>query len=96
MLVAIDGKAAGLIGVADPIKESTPEAIRDLHAEGIRIVMLTGDSRSYCKSGCRANLDIDQVHAEVSPEQKAKWSSNCRLTVTSLPWQVMVLTMPRH
>jgi Cu+-exporting ATPase len=46
MFVAVDGKAAGLIGVADPIKQTTPEAIRQLHEEGIRIVMLTGDSRT--------------------------------------------------
>ena len=46
MFVLVDDKAAGLIGVADPIKESTPEAIRQLHEEGILIVMLTGDSRT--------------------------------------------------
>jgi len=71
MLLAIDGKAAGLIGVADPIKESTPEAIRDLHAEGIRVVMLTGDSRKTAEA-VAAKLEIDQVQAEVLPEQKAE------------------------
>ncbi|MDO8703682.1 MAG: heavy metal translocating P-type ATPase [Sulfuricaulis sp.] len=71
MLLAIDGKAAGLIGVADPIKETTPEAIRDLHAEGIHIVMLTGDSRKTAEA-VAAKLDIDQVQAEVLPEQKAQ------------------------
>ncbi len=71
MLLAIDGKAAGLIGVADPIKETTPEAIRDLHSEGIRIVMLTGDSRKTAEA-VAAKLDIDQVQAEVLPEQKAE------------------------
>ncbi len=71
MLLAIDGKAAGLIGVADPIKETTPEAIRDLHGEGIKIVMLTGDSRKTAEA-VAAKLDIDQVHAEVLPEQKAE------------------------
>jgi len=45
MLLAIDGKAAGLIGVADPVKESTAEAIRALHAEGVQVIMLTGDNR---------------------------------------------------
>ncbi|MBI5870989.1 MAG: heavy metal translocating P-type ATPase [Actinobacteria bacterium] len=69
MLIAIDGEAAGLIGVADPIKDSTPEAIRDLHAEGIRIVMLTGDSHITAKA-VAGELGIDQVHAEVLPEQK--------------------------
>ena len=71
MLIAIDGKAAGLIGVADPIKDSTAEAIRDLHAEGIRIVMLTGDSHVTAKA-VAGKLGIDQVHAEVLPEQKAE------------------------
>ena len=71
MLVAIDGKAAGLIGVADPIKDSTAEAIRDLHAEGIKIVMLTGDSRATAEAVAK-KLNIDQVHAEVLPEEKAE------------------------
>jgi Cu+-exporting ATPase len=71
MLLAIDGKAAGLIGVADPIKESTSEAIRDLHNEGIKIVMLTGDSRKTAEA-VAARLNIDQVQAEVLPDQKAE------------------------
>ena len=71
MLIAIDGKAAGLIGVADPIKGSTPEAIADLHKEGLRVVMLTGDSRTTAMA-VAAKLDIDQVEAEVLPEQKAE------------------------
>lgn len=71
MLVAIDGKAAGLIGVADPIKESTAEAIRNLHAEGIKIVMITGDNH-ITANAVAGNLGIDQVHAEVLPEQKAE------------------------
>ncbi|HHJ15822.1 MAG TPA: heavy metal translocating P-type ATPase [Gammaproteobacteria bacterium] len=71
MLLAIDGKAAGLIGVADPIKPSTPEAIRDLHKEGIKVVMLTGDSRKTAEA-VAAKLDIDQVQAEVLPDQKAE------------------------
>ena len=71
MLIAIDGKAAGLIGVADPIKDSTKEAIRDLHAEGIKIVMLTGDSRATAEV-VASKLGIDQVQAELLPEQKAE------------------------
>jgi len=71
MLVAIDGQAAGLIGVADPIKESTPEAIADLHQEGLRVVMLTGDSRTTALA-VAGKLDIDQVEAEVLPDQKAE------------------------
>jgi len=71
MLVAINGKAAGLIGVADPIKESTAEAIRDLHAEGISIVMITGDNQ-ITANAVAGKLEIDQVHAEVLPDQKAE------------------------
>jgi Cu+-exporting ATPase len=71
MLVAIDNRAAGLIAVADPIKDSTAEAIRDLHAEGIEIVMLTGDSQTTAKAVARS-LNIDRVHAEVLPEEKAE------------------------
>jgi Cu+-exporting ATPase len=69
MFVAVDGKAAGLIGVADPIKETTAEAIRQLHEEGIRIVMLTGDSRTTAEAVAR-KLNIDEVVAEVLPNQK--------------------------
>jgi Cu+-exporting ATPase len=69
MFAAVDGRAAGLLGVADPIKTSTPDAIRTLHAEGVRIVMLTGDSRTTAQAVARA-LDIDEVIAEVLPDQK--------------------------
>ena len=71
MFLSIDGKAVGLLGVADPIKASTPEAIRDLHAEGIKVVMLTGDSRKTAEAVAN-KLGIDQVQAEVLPEQKAE------------------------
>lgn len=71
MFMAIDNQAAGLLGVADPIKESTPEAIRALHAEGIRVVMLTGDSRTTA-AAVAAKLSIDEVVAEVLPEQKVE------------------------
>jgi Cu+-exporting ATPase len=71
MLIAIDGNAAGLIGVADPIKQSTPEAIRDLHAEGVKIVMLTGDNLTTAMA-VADQLNIDRVEADVSPDQKAE------------------------
>lgn len=71
MFVSLDGKVAGLLGVADPIKESTPEAIRQLHEDGIRIVMLTGDSRTTANA-VAAKLHIDEVAAEVLPNQKAE------------------------
>jgi P-type Cu+ transporter len=69
MFISIDGKAAGLIGVADPIKKSTPEALQALHAEGIKVVMLTGDSRTTAQAVAR-KLGIDEIEAEVLPEQK--------------------------
>jgi len=76
MFVLVDGKIAGLVAVADPIKETTPEAIRQLHADGIRIVMLTGDSRTTAEAVARklataSKLQIDEVVAEVLPQGKA-------------------------
>ncbi len=71
MIVAVDGRLAGLIGVADQIKSSTPEAIRLLHAEGLRIIMLTGDSRRTAEAVAR-QLGIDETIAEVLPEQKSE------------------------
>ncbi len=70
MFVAVDGRAAGLVAVADPIKETTPAAIAALHEEGLRIVMLTGDNRTTAQAVAR-RLGIDDVIAEVLPEQKA-------------------------
>jgi Cu+-exporting ATPase len=69
MLVAIDGREAGLLGVADPIKHSTPEAISLLHEEGVNIVMLTGDNRITAEAVAR-RLGIDRIEAEVLPDQK--------------------------
>ncbi len=71
MLVSIGGKLAGLLGVADPIKESTAEAIESLHREGVRIVMLTGDSRTTAQA-VGPKLGIDELMAEVLPDQKAE------------------------
>ena len=70
MLLGVDGRAAGLIGVADPIKSTTEEAIRLLHEEGIENVMLTGVSRKTAEA-VAAKLGIDRVQAEVLPDQKA-------------------------
>ncbi len=69
LLMAVDGRLAGLLGVADPVRATTPEAIRALHAEGLRIVMLTGDSRATAEAVAR-QLGIDEVHAEVLPQDK--------------------------
>jgi P-type Cu+ transporter len=71
MFVIVDEKPAGLIGVADPIKETTADAVKQLHAEGIRIVMLTGDSRTTAEAVAR-KLGIDEVVAEVLPDQKVE------------------------
>ena len=70
MYVAIDGNAGGIIGVTDPIKETTPAAISSLNGQGLRIVMLTGDSRTTADA-VAAKLGLDDVIAEVLPDQKA-------------------------
>jgi Cu+-exporting ATPase len=71
VLVAIDGRPAGLLGVADPVKVSTAEAIRALRAEGLRVVMLTGDSQTTARVIARKiGIDASDVRAEVSPAQK--------------------------
>jgi Cu+-exporting ATPase len=67
--VNIDGRPAGLIAIADPIKPSAREVIDALHEDGVRIVMLSGDSRSTAEAVAR-QLGIDEVHAEVLPDQK--------------------------
>ena len=71
MFVAVDRHVAGLVAVSDPIKPSTREAIEILHREGIRIVMLTGDSRTTAEAVAR-RLGIDRVEAEVLPDQKVQ------------------------
>jgi Cu+-exporting ATPase len=70
MFVAVDGQPAGLLAVSDPIKDSTPEAIRQLQAEGLRVVMLTGDNRATAEA-VAAKLHLDGVLAEVLPDEKA-------------------------
>jgi P-type Cu+ transporter len=70
MMVAVDGAPAGLISVIDPIKSSTLEAVRALRADGVRVVMLTGDSAATAAAVAR-KLGIDEVRAEVLPDQKA-------------------------
>ncbi|HEY5441326.1 MAG TPA: heavy metal translocating P-type ATPase, partial [Gemmatimonadaceae bacterium] len=71
MFVAVDGTITGLIGVADPIKATTADAIRQLHDEGIRVVMLTGDSKTTAQAVAKT-LGIDELIAEVMPDQKAE------------------------
>ena len=71
VFVAIDGCLAGTLGIADPIKPSTLEAVRALHGEGVRIVMLTGDSRTTAEAVGR-ELGLDEIEAEVLPDRKAE------------------------
>jgi P-type Cu+ transporter len=71
MFVVVDGRAAGMLGVADPIKETTPEALQLLRGEGIRVVMLTGDSRTTAEAVAR-QLGITEIEAEVLPEEKVE------------------------
>ena len=69
MFVAVDGRPAGLIGVADPIKPTTAGALEALRADGLRIVMLTGDNRTTAEAVAK-KVGIDEIQAEVLPEQK--------------------------
>ena len=71
MFVVIDGGVAGLVAAADPVKESTPQALRELAAEGIRVVMLTGDSETTARAVART-LGIEEVEAGVLPERKSE------------------------
>jgi Cu+-exporting ATPase len=71
VFVAMDGRAAGLLGVSDPIKATTPAAVEQLHSGGVRVVMLTGDSRTTAEAVAK-KLGIDEVVAEVLPEQKVE------------------------
>jgi len=77
MFVAVDGVSAGLIGVADPIKPTTMTAVSSLRSEGIRVVMLTGDSEATAKA-VGATVGIDDVRANVSPEDKHRIVSDLR------------------
>ena len=70
MFISVDREVIGLLGVADPIKETTPEAIKQLHANGIFIMMLTGDNRKTAQA-VATKLEIDDIIAEVLPDQKA-------------------------
>jgi Cu+-exporting ATPase len=69
MFIALDGKPTGILAVADPVKKTTPEAVRELQRQGIRVVMLTGDNRTTAEAVAR-QLGIKEVEAEVSPDRK--------------------------
>src|SRR5205823_9101982 len=68
--IAIDGKLAGLFAIADPVKASTPDALKALAAEGIKVIMLTGDNKTTANAVARS-LGISDVEAEVLPDQKS-------------------------
>jgi Cu+-exporting ATPase len=71
MFLAVDGRLAGLVGVADPIKESTPDAVKGLQRDGIRVVVLTGDNQTTAEAVAK-QLDLDEVVADVLPDEKAE------------------------
>ncbi|HSG35429.1 MAG TPA: HAD-IC family P-type ATPase, partial [Sphingomonadaceae bacterium] len=71
MFVMIDGAVAGLVSVADPVKETTPDALKALHALGLRIIMATGDNERTAKA-VAARLGIDEIRADVLPQDKAR------------------------
>jgi Cu+-exporting ATPase len=71
MFVAVDGKAAGLLGVADPIKKTTVQAIKQLHEAGLKVVMMTGDNAATAEAVAK-ETGIDEVHAGVSPDDKSR------------------------
>jgi len=71
VFVSVDGRMAGFLGIADPIKESAAEAVKQLHAEGLQVVMLTGDSRTTAEAVAK-KLGLDDVRAEVLPEGKGE------------------------
>jgi Cu+-exporting ATPase len=71
MFLVVDGRIAGLLGVTDPVKQSTPDAIRTLHRDNVRIVMVTGDSRTTAQAVAKG-LFIDEVKAEVLPDSKGE------------------------
>ena len=83
VLVAVDNRLAGLLGVADPIRASTPDAIRSLHEDGLRIIMLTGDNLSTARA-VAGRLGIDEVSAEVLPGQKQQVIE--RSSRKAIPW----------
>ena len=95
MFVAVDGALAGLLAVADPIKASTPEAIRLLHADGLRIVMLTGDNE-ITAARSPPTLGIDEVIAEVLPDQKRESSGVCSARAASSRWPATASTTRRR
>jgi Cu+-exporting ATPase len=95
VFLAVDGRLAGLLAVHDPIKESTPAAIKTLHQAGIRIVMATGDGRTTAEAVAR-RLGIDEVYGEVRPQDKATSSPACSVKGVGSRWPATEsMTHPR-
>jgi Cu+-exporting ATPase len=95
MLVAIDGRPAGVIAVADPPKASTPDALERLRGEGIHIVMVTGDHRATAEAVAR-RLGITDIEAEVLQSARMRSSGGCAPRDVPSPWPVTASTMPRR
>ncbi|XWN33061.1 MAG: HAD family hydrolase [Devosia sp.] len=89
MFVAVDGAVAGPVSVADPVKETTPQALKALHALGFRIIMATGDNERTAKA-IGARLGIDEIRADVLPQDKARINRQLpgdRLEHGQKPWK---------
>jgi len=87
MLVAVDGKAAGVVGVSDPIKESTPDAIRELKAAGLRIIMVTGDNATTARAWLTSSGS--SLKPMCCRKEKRRSSKRIRQRVQSSPWRAM-------
>ncbi len=86
LFVGVDGRLGGVIAIADPIKATTRTALDNLRADGIHIVMLTGDNRTTAEAVAR-QLGIDDVEADVLPRTRTASSASCALTARSWPWR---------
>jgi P-type Cu+ transporter len=95
IFAGLDGKAAGVIAVADPIKATTPDAVRTLKAAGVRVVMLTGDNRATAQAVGR-KLGLGEIEAEVLPEDKGKVVERLRKEGGSSRWLATASTTPRR
>ena len=95
VFAAINERAAGFFAIADPIKATTPEAIRELHALGLKIVMLTGDNQRTADAVAKS-LGIDEVHAGVARRKRARTSSHCGVRGTSSRWRATASTTHRR
>jgi Cu+-exporting ATPase len=96
ILVAIDGALAGLLAVADPVRASARDAIAALRKEGLRVVMLTGDNRGTADAVARAVGGLDDVRADLLPEDKARIIGELKASGARSQWRAMGSTTPRR